>query len=205
VIDPAHERDTIEKEFFAESNFRSLPAPNLGIEHLRHRLSMVLFGQIRAELPQLIEDIETGISSCRRELEKLEPARITLDDQKDFYVDLSDEFQKLCKAAVKGDYDDDFFADSSLPSRRLSAMIANMGMGFANNVGIEGAQWKIVRGGSSKRHYRTHAQAIEEVRKLLRKSRGREVGTPFPMSCGIFVNVLMRSLVAGPPKSVVGW
>ncbi len=70
---------------------------------------MVLFSQIKAELPQLIEDIESGISSCRWGLEKLGPARITLDDQKDFLVDLSDDFQKLCEAAIKGDYEHDFF------------------------------------------------------------------------------------------------
>ena len=140
---------------------------------------MVLFGQIKAELPQLIEDIESGISSCHRGLEKLGPARITLDDQKNFLVDLSDDFQKLCDAAIKGDYEHDFFADRSLFDRRLSAMIANMGMDFKEEIRTEGAQWKIVENASRKERCRTRAQAIEEVRKLLRMSRGREVWTPF--------------------------
>ncbi len=136
---------------------------------------MVLFSQIKAELPQLIEDIESGISSCRWGLEKLGPARITLDDQKDFLVDLSDDFQKICEAAIKGDYEHDFFADRSLFDRRLSAMIANMGMDFKEEIRTEGAQWKIVENASRKERCRTWAQAIKEVRKLLRMSRGREV------------------------------
>ena len=151
----------------------------LGIENLRQRLSMVLFGQIKAELPQLIEDIELGILSCHRGLEKLGPARITLDEQKDFLVDLSDDFQKLCEAAIKGDYEHDFFADRSLIERRLSAMIANMGMDFEEEIRTEGAQWKIVESTNGKKNCRTRAQAIKEVRKLLRMSRGREVGTSY--------------------------
>jgi hypothetical protein len=90
--DQDQDRDTVETQFLAESNFRSLHATNLGITHLRQRLSEVLFDQIRAELPRLIEDIETGISSCRHGLEKLGPARVTLDDQKNFLVYLSDDF-----------------------------------------------------------------------------------------------------------------
>lgn len=140
---------------------------------------MVLFSQIKAELPQLIDDIESGISSCRRELEQLGPARISLDDQKNFLIDLSDDFQKLCEAAIKGDYEHDFFADRSLSDRRLSAMITNMGMGFEEGIRTEGSQWKIVERASRKPYCRTQAQAVEEVRNLLRMSRGREVGTPF--------------------------
>jgi len=130
----AQDRDAIEKQFFAESNFRFLSTTNLGIEHLRQRLSMILFGQIKAELSQLIEDIESDISSCHRELKKLDSARITLDDQKNFLVDLSDDFQKLCDAAIKGDYEHDFFADRSLFDRRLSAMIVNLKRDFEEKI-----------------------------------------------------------------------
>ncbi len=136
----AQDRDAIEKQFFAESNFRSLLATNLGIEHLRQRLSMILFDQIKAELSQLIEDIESGISSCHRGLEKLGPARITLDDQKNFLVDLSDDFQKLCDAAIKDDYEHDFFADRSLFDRRLSAMIVNLRRNFEEKIRTKGTR-----------------------------------------------------------------
>jgi len=73
-------------------------------------------------------------------LKKLEPARITLDDQKNFLVDLSDDFQKICEAAIKDDYEHDFFADRSLFDRRLSAMIVNMRMNFKEEIRTEEAQ-----------------------------------------------------------------
>lgn len=180
VSDGMQDRDAIEKQFFAESNFRSLSVTTLGIENLRQRLSMVLFDQIKAELPRLIKDIESGISSCRHELERLGPARITFDDQKNFLIDLSDDFQKLCEAAVKGDYEHDFFADRSQADRRLSATIANMGIDFEEDIRTDGAQWKIVEGVASDKRSRTRAQAIKDVRKLLRMSRGREVRVPLP-------------------------
>ncbi|KAH6676259.1 dynamin family protein [Halenospora varia] len=179
------DRDTVETQFLAESNFRSLSATNLGIAHLRQRLSVVLFGQIRAELPQLMEDIEAGISSCRHGLEKLGPARVTLDDQKNFLVHLSDDFQSLCEAATKGDYEHKFFADQSLFDRRLSAMTANRGMEFEEEVRTEGAQWKIVASASKRKRHRTRTEAVEEVRELLKKSRGRELpGLPNPLIVG---------------------
>ena len=179
MSDDVQNRDAIEKQFFAESNFRSLSVMTLDIENLRQRLSMILFDQIKTELPQLIEDIELGILSCHRGLEKLEPARTILDEQKDFLVDLSDDFQKLCEAAIKDDYEHDFFADRSLIERRLSAMIGNMKMDFEKEIRTEEAQWKIVESTNGKKNCRTRAQAVKKVRKLLRMSRGREVGTSY--------------------------
>ncbi len=121
---------------------------------------MILFDQIKAELSQLIEDIESDISSCHRRLEKLDSARITLDDQKNFLVDLSDDFQKLCDA---------------LFDRRLSAMIVNLRRDFEEKIRTKGTRWEIVQSASRKKDCRTRKQAIEEVRKLLRMSRECEV------------------------------
>ncbi|KAH8678563.1 P-loop containing nucleoside triphosphate hydrolase protein [Tricladium varicosporioides] len=183
--DQDQDRDIVETQFLAESNFRSLSAAHLGIAHLRQRLSVVLFDQIRAELPRLIEDIEAGILSCRHGLEKLGPARVTLDDQKNFLVDLSDDFQSLCAAAAKGDYEHKFFADQSQFDRRLAAMIANRGMDFEEQIRTEGAQWKIVEGRSKRKSHRTRAEAVEDVLELLKKSRGRELpGLPNPLLVG---------------------
>lgn len=173
--DKGQDRDATETQFLAESNFRSLSATTLGIAHLRQRLSVVLFEQIKAELPRLIEDIEIGISNCRHGLEKLGPARVTLDDQKRFLVYLSGDFQLLCDAATKGDYEHEFFAGQALFDRRLSAMIANRGVEFEQKIRTEGTQWKIVDGVHKTKRHPTRAEVVEEVRKLLKKSRGREV------------------------------
>ncbi len=175
--DKDQNRDAVEKDFLIESNFRSLSVTNLGIAPLRQRLSVVLFEQIKSELPRLIEDIESGITSCRSGLEKLGPARLSLDEQKEFLVDLSGDFQSLCDAAIKGDYEQDFFADSSQFNRRLSAMVANRGVEFEEDIRTDGAEWKIVDCVSKKKNHLTRAEAVEQVRRLLKKSRGREVGT----------------------------
>jgi hypothetical protein len=173
--DEHQDRDTVETHFLAESNFQSLPAAHLGIVHLRQRLSVVLFDQIKSELPRLIEDIEAGISSCKRGLEKLGPARVTHEEQMDYLMNLSDDFKSLCDAAIEGHYEQSFFADQSLFDRRLSAMIANRGIEFEEEIRTEGAFWKIVEVPSKRKHDRTRGEAIKEVQKLLRKSRGREV------------------------------
>lgn len=173
--DEHQDRDTVETQFLAESNFRSLPAAHLGIVYLRQRLSVVLFDQIKVELPRLIDDIEAGITSCQRGLEKLGPARVTPEEQTNFLMDLSDDFKSLCDDAIEGHYEQSFFADQSLFDRRLSAMIANRGIEFEDEIRTEGAFWKIVEGPSKRKNERTRVEAIKEVQKLLRKSRGREV------------------------------
>lgn len=190
--DEHQDRDTVEARFLEESNFRCLPTAHLGIVHLRQRLSVVLFDQIKAELPRLIEDIEAGISGCRRALEKLGPARASLEEQQSFLLDLSDEFESLCEAAIAGRYEHPFFTDQSHFDRRLSAMIANKGFEFEEEIRTEGAQWKIVEFASKKRRNRTRAEAVEEVRKLLKKSRGREVS----FQSTRLVGLLNQSVVA---------
>ncbi|TAQ88810.1 hypothetical protein B7494_g2867 [Chlorociboria aeruginascens] len=55
--DKEQDRNVVEALFLAESNFRTLPGASLGIAHLRQRLSTVLFGQIKAELPQCLRRV----------------------------------------------------------------------------------------------------------------------------------------------------
>lgn len=123
----------------------------------------------------MIEDIENSILGCRNSLNQLGSARETPDDQRKFLVDLSSDFQSLCEAATKGDYEHTFFADQSLLDRRLSAMIANRGMQFEEEIRTTGAKWKVVEGGNRKKNQISRMEAVDQVRKLLRKSRGREV------------------------------
>lgn len=136
----AQNKDAVEKQFFIENNFRFLSTMTLDIENLRQRLNIMFFDQIKTELSQLISKIELGILNCRRELKKLRSALITFDEQKNFLVDFSDDFQKFCEVAIKGDYEHDFFADRSLIERRLSAMIVNMRINFEEEIRTKKAQ-----------------------------------------------------------------
>lgn len=179
------QRDREEVEYFETSSFNSLPAGSRGVSRLRQRLSIVLFNQIRRQLPNLIEDIEQGSTSCEAALEKLGPARATIEEQRTLLLDLSENFQNLCRDAIKGPYDDPFFGDILTAvgkQKRLRAVVRNMQIDFAETIRTEGSQWKIVEKPSSDERCRTRAEAVAHILDLLKHSRGRELpGLPNPL------------------------
>ena len=176
------DRDSEESLFFEKSNFKSLPPSSVGISSLRHRLSQVLFDQVRSELPKLVEDIRSGIATTRDRLNKLGPSRVTPEEQRAFLIRVSQEFQILSKDAVNGQYSNPFFKDYVPAKTRLCAVIANSHDRFGTSLRESGARWiiseskgrKSVRGSSSSK-YRTREEAINKIQKLLHISRGREV------------------------------
>lgn len=187
-------RNAEEKAYFKDSNFKSLPSHNLGIESLRVQLSKVLFNQIRLELPRLVDDIEQRIVTTRAAKDKLGPNRTSIDDQRAFLIQLSQTFQTICQAAVRGDYDNDFFRcdelskksvlqRDELSKKRLCANLMNKHFEFANNLRNQGCQWIIeetpsVFGGFSPGgRSRTREHAIADACRLLKRGRGREVKT----------------------------
>ncbi|KAL9002660.1 MAG: hypothetical protein Q9188_004427 [Gyalolechia gomerana] len=176
------DRDSEESLFFEKSNFKSLPPSSVGISSLRHRLSQVLFDQVRSELPKLIDDIRSGIATTRDGLDKLGPSRVTPEEQRAFLIRVSQEFQILSKDAINGQYSNPFFKEQLPAQRRLCAVIANSHDDFGTSLRENGSRWIIseskgrraVRRGSSSK-YRTREEAIDKVQKLLRISRGREL------------------------------
>ncbi|KAK3173245.1 hypothetical protein OEA41_006574 [Lepraria neglecta] len=177
------DRDSEESLFFEKSNFKSLPPSSVGISSLRHRLSQVLFDQVRSELPKLVEDIRSGIATTRDGLDKLGPSRVTPEEQRAFLIRVSQEFQILSKDAINGQYSNPFFKDYVPAKTRLCAVIANSHDRFGTSLRESGARWiiseskdrKSVRGSSSSSKYRTREEAINKIQKLLRISRGREL------------------------------
>ena len=171
-------RDQQETLFFKESNFTCLPAHTLGIKFLRARLSKVLFNQIREELPQLVKDIQTHISAAKTARDKLGPSRKELEQQRSFLISLSQSFHTICRDAVRGDYDHEFFQSDSNPERRLCATVMNMHFDFASNIRKNGASWLVDDENATGDSCRTREEAIKEACKLLKRSRGREVRWP---------------------------
>lgn len=188
-------RNAEEKAYFKSSNFKSLPSQNVGIESLRAQLSKILFNQIRLELPRLVDDLEQRILTARASKDKLGPSRTSIDDQRSFLIQLSQTFQTICQAAVRGDYDNDFFhgdelrekrlfQGDELSEKRLCAILMDKHFGFADNLLKKGCQWTIEERAldtvgftfSTKR--RTREEAIADACRLLKRSRGREVKTP---------------------------
>ena len=171
----AKPRDEQERAYFRESNFKNLRPDSVGIAALRVKLSKILFNQIRVELPSLVKDIESKLSSNESELAKLGPSRISEHEQRSFLTDLSTRFQEICRDAIRGDYDHPFFQNDSNHEKRLCAVIMNMHFAFADELRKNGARWKITDGDLHIDGWRTRSEAIKEACKLLKKNRGREV------------------------------
>ena len=175
-------RDEQEIAYFKESNFKNLSAYSTGIAALRTRLSKVLFNQIRLELPRLVQDIGSKIDLTQSELEKLGPSRSTIEQQRAFLIELSQSFQIICRDAIRGDYEHPFFQDDTNCNKRLCANLMNMHFAFAENLRTNGSRWKITDKWSADGRSRTREEAINEAQKLLKRSRGREVGRSKPSS-----------------------
>jgi hypothetical protein len=105
------ERDAKEKEFFATGSWASLHSSIKGIETLRKRLSSVLYHQVSAELPKLLEEISNNKKTNEKKLAKLGEPRDTESKQRRYLTQCAAEFQSLITAALNGNYHDPFFED----------------------------------------------------------------------------------------------
>ncbi|KAH4902835.1 hypothetical protein HBI56_121500 [Parastagonospora nodorum] len=170
-------RDGDERRFFTEGVWRSLPESILGIAPLRERLSKLLLDQIAAELPSLIEEIETT----------------SVEEQRLYLLTLSQNFQSLTKAAVDGTYNDDFFGDAKTGAgyqKRIRAVVQNLNQSFAEIMAREGHYYDItdssngnsVQNVSRKVKVLSRAHYLDRIEALMKRTRGRELpGTFNPM------------------------
>ncbi|CAI7668611.1 unnamed protein product [Penicillium discolor] len=139
-------RDAQEKEFFENGRWASLPRDQVGIENPRHRLSKILLGHVRRNLPGLIADIEERISRNEQTLAKMGAPRTTLQEQRRFLVDISSRIARITNQALNGSYVDGFFGGfkdhtattEESPFRRLRAIIRELNECFA-----EAMSWSV--------------------------------------------------------------
>lgn len=170
------DRDQQEVLFFQETIFSRLPTHTVGIKFLRARLSKVLFNQVRTELPRLVHDIQKEILTAKTSRDRFGPDRTELDQQRSFLISLGQSFQTICRDAVRGDYEHEFFQKDSNPERRLCASVMDMHFSFASNIRKTGAKWLVDDEHTGDARYRSREQAIKEACMLLKRTRGREVG-----------------------------
>ena len=176
------ERDRNEADFFSKGVWAFLKPSQLGVKELKLRLSNVLRDQILMQLPSVLEDIETGIKQCQQKLAKLGDSRATVSEQRKYLHKTGTGYTNLLQAAIDGVYTDAFFADAKM---RLRAVVQNTLSDFAQQMREEGHSRIILedpvpRGKNSRLISRS--AYIEEVRVLMRESRGRELpGTYNPM------------------------
>ncbi|KAI1292937.1 P-loop containing nucleoside triphosphate hydrolase protein [Xylaria venustula] len=175
------ERDQMEVEFFSTRAWKALDASQLGVASLRTRLSHVLRDQIITQLPNVLENVETGIRDCKEKLSKLGEARSSLTEQRRHLFRISTSFTGLMKASIDGNYTDPFFVDTDTSNqypKRLRAVVQNTLLEFAEFMRFNGHARIIVEDDeeiAADPRYITRSQYIEEVRDVMRKSRGREL------------------------------
>ena len=176
------ERDRAEADFFSNGIWTGLEASQLGVGALRLRLSNVLRDQILIQLPSVLEDVESGIKHCEQKLVKLGDTRATVSEQRKYLLKTSTGYSSLLQAAIDGVYTDAFFTH---PEVRLRAVIQNTLSDFALQIHEKGHSRFIVEGpapSGDDGRFVLRSEYIEEVKLLMRESRGRELpGTYNPM------------------------
>lgn len=179
------ERDATEKEFFKKRVWSSaISKTKLGIESLRPRLSRVLLGQILAELPSLVRDVEKELQSCKDRLDALGGPRGTIAEQRIYLLKASQIFVNLMTASIDGTYADAFFGTSETKegySKRLRAVVQCAMSDFAQRMAREGHAQEIVDSRARQSANKGGPQAVmrdkylESVTIRMRRNRGREL------------------------------
>ncbi|KAJ5335737.1 uncharacterized protein N7506_005673 [Penicillium brevicompactum] len=184
------ERDVQEWKFFSRGIWEDMPRSLVGVNTLRTRLSKLLLGQIAAELPSLIEEINAKSDVCRAQLSKLGQPRATLNAQRSYLFHISQSFQSLVKTAVDGTYNEPFFEPAQTDvgyKRRIRAVIQNLNAEFAANLARYGhyRQLDITEENDSIGEHQIQMSRddyLDDIGTLLERTRGRELpGTYDPM------------------------
>ncbi|KAK6813331.1 hypothetical protein RU639_011099 [Aspergillus parasiticus] len=182
-----------EAEFFSKGIWEDLPRSHVGIDTLRQRLSKLLLGQIAAELPSLIDEIQSKMDLCVKGLEKLGEPRATLKEQRSYLLHISQCFQTLVMSGLDGSYNSSFFESAHSENgyhKRMRAVIQNLNEDFAQHINENGHYRDILDGGqpgtshssSDEQLFVSREEYLQHIERLLRRTRGRELpGTFNPM------------------------
>jgi hypothetical protein len=176
-----------------------MKSAHLGVKSLRQRLSNVLRDQILLQLPSLVQDVKLGITDCQGRLERLGIPRTTFDERRRYLLYVSSHFSTLMKAAVDGIYNDPFFGSAKTEDgyqKRLRAVVQNSLTSFNERMRLEGQTRTIVDreppeddvpelDPDSTPGEISRSEYIDEVKELMRRSRGCELpGTFNPLIIG---------------------
>ena len=152
------ERKAAEDNFFRTSNWKTLPGHCRGIDALRTRLSHLLFEHVKEELPKLRGDLENALLTATQGLDILGDPRSKPSECKAYLSQLSLDYFQLCKAAVDGHYEGDYFISntdeafdltSSPTIRRMRAVVQYMNAQFAENMRINGHKYEVDMSGQA--------------------------------------------------------
>ncbi|POS87293.1 hypothetical protein EPUL_002274 [Erysiphe pulchra] len=146
------QRNISESNWLRNSNFNVLGQENLGIGSLRKRLSKLLFEHVKLELPKLRQELESRLVGYKQELAAMGESRATASECRTFLISLSQGIREICKNAVDGHYQSDFFTQKSelikcgrnveVPITRVRAVVQCINTSFAEHFRIYGHKYQ---------------------------------------------------------------
>jgi GTPase SAR1 family protein len=146
-------RNASEMAYFRTSNFSTLGKSSVGISNLRERLSTLLFNHVKKEIPKLRTDLEEAMKATSDNLKAKGTSRGTPSQCRAYLIEMSLEIHGICKAAVNGHYEGDYFtskANRSIPStqavpiRRLRAIVQSLNSKFSRHLRTRGHKYHIM-------------------------------------------------------------
>ncbi|RMY46445.1 hypothetical protein D0865_09282 [Hortaea werneckii] len=169
----------------SRGSYRDLSQDILGIGTLRARLSQLLYKHLKTELPALQKELNDKHRDVCRELEQLGERRSTPQEQRRFLMGTSTTYQDIVKAAVNGQYEHEFFGDLDPDAdvgdksnmRRLRAVVQHFNLQFASTIRQYGHKLAIIE--SDSEEHIEPSEAVNRVRRILIRSRGRELPGTF--------------------------
>ncbi|KAI0811301.1 P-loop containing nucleoside triphosphate hydrolase protein [Xylaria sp. FL0064] len=155
-----------------------LPSSRVGVEELRTRLSDVLLQQVATELPSLITEIDNKLQDCTYHLDQLGEPRTTVYEQRRFLAHIGQRFEHLIHD-INGIYTGTFFDEADTErgyEQRLRAVIQRLNEEFASEMSQRGRA-RHIRSPEERMSPNTitRDQFIEEIKELMRRTRGREL------------------------------
>ncbi|KAI9660668.1 MAG: hypothetical protein M1821_010020 [Bathelium mastoideum] len=152
----AEDRLNSERNFFRDGIWSTREESTLGVESLRTKLSRLLEGHLRRELPVLRSELSQKLAETRQMLADLGDPLLTVSMRRELIHNLSWELLDVTNAAIKGDYESPFFetvdqnVDIDMPPNvvRLRAAIQCLNGKFTKHMFLHGHKYKIGRGDS---------------------------------------------------------
>lgn len=149
------ERDRKESEFFQSGPWSTIPPKNRGIDRLRKKLSNVLLGHIKKNLPSLIEQIQSEMISRHQAIKRLGEPRSAPRELRSHLDKIASQFHTISLHAVEGNYNDDFFgglyatpddatSETTRRTKKLRALVRDMNRVFAHVLTTRGSRRTIL-------------------------------------------------------------
>ncbi|KAJ4369012.1 hypothetical protein N0V83_006094 [Neocucurbitaria cava] len=180
-------RNKVEKEFFEQGLWATLPKEHVGVKELRKRLSGLLFCQIKKELPGVHDEIAEKLRATEDEIRKLGEKRETINEQRVLLMGMAIWINGNLKAGVTGHYADKFFRDMDMTAapdsdkniRRFRAAIQHLNNDFAKCMRLQGHNYSL---GDDYELAAEENMATKERRDVKNRSLGSMLPKPKTLS-----------------------